>query len=98
MKRQGDILIVKHSEIPSTAKKEKKCVLALGEVTGHKHQIKEDAFLWLDTDGTKYIEVYSERAVVVHEEHGPIELDGPAIYKVIIQREYYPEQIRNVLD
>ena len=98
MYRQGDVLICSAMAIPVTAKKEKRCILALGEVTGHAHQIKEDAFLWVDTDGTKYIEVFGSEATVQHEEHGPIVLAGPAIYRVVQQREYMPEEIRNVAD
>lgn len=98
MFRQGDVLIVQVKKRPEQAKKEKRCILALGERTGHAHQIKEGAFLWVDSDGTKFIEVYGEEATVTHEEHGPIQLQGPAIYRVIQQREYSPEEIRNVAD
>lgn len=98
MMRQGDVLMVSATTIPLTAEKQDRCVLALGEVTGHAHQIKEEAFLWVDTDGTKYVEVYGEEAILQHEEHGPIVLPGPAIYRVTIQREYHPEAIRNVAD
>lgn len=98
MFRQGDVLIVSATAVPTTAKKEKRCVLALGEVTGHAHQIKEEAFLWVDTDGTKYIEVFGSEATVQHEEHGSIVLSGPSIYRVVQQREYTPEAIRNVAD
>jgi len=96
--RQGDVLILSATAIPNTATKHARCVLALGEATGHAHQIKEDAFLWVDTDGTKYIEVFGSEATVKHEEHGPIVLAGPAIYQVVQQREYTPEEIRNVQD
>jgi hypothetical protein len=98
MHRQGDVLVMSAKEIPNTAVKQDRCVLALGEVTGHAHQIKEEAFLWVDTDGTKYVEVFGSEAVLVHEEHAPIILPGPAIYKVTQQREYSPEEIRNVAD
>lgn len=43
MFRQGDVLIQKVQFIPKTAVKQEKCILALGEATGHAHQIKEDA-------------------------------------------------------
>ena len=36
-------------------------------------------------------------ATFVHEEHGPITLP-PGNYQVTIQREYSPEEIRNVVD
>lgn len=98
MYRQGDVLILSARQIPTTAQKQERCILALGEATGHAHQIKEEAFLWVDTDGTKYVEVYGSEATVQHEEHGPIVLSGPAIYRVTIQREYTPEEIRNVAD
>ena len=98
MYRQGDVLISSVSRIPQTAVKQKRCVLALGEVTGHAHQIHEEAFLWVDTDGTKYVDVFGSEATLVHEEHGPIVLPGPGLYRVTQQREYSPEEIRNVQD
>lgn len=98
MYRQGDVLVVGAQALPKTATRMDRCVLALGEVTGHAHQIHEQAFLWVDTDGTKYVEVYGQEAVLQHEEHGPIVLAGPAIYRVTIQREYTPEEIRYVAD
>ena len=96
--RQGDVLIMSTTTIPKTAARQPRCILALGEATGHAHQIKEEAFLWVDTDGTKYVEVYGEWAILSHEEHGPITLKGPALYRVVQQREYHPEAIRNVAD
>lgn len=98
MYRQGDVLIQKVQFIPKKAVKQEKCVLALGEATGHAHQIKDGAYLLIDTDGAKYIDVFGQSATVVHDEHGPITLEGPAVYRVIQQREYTPEEIRNVAD
>ena len=96
--RQGDVLVVSATGIPKKAQKQERCILALGEVTGHAHQIKEKAFLWVDSDGTKFVEVFGEEAELVHEEHGAITLPGPAIYRVVHQREYQPEGLRNVAD
>lgn len=96
--RQGDVLICSATIIPKAATKQAHCILALGEVTGHAHQIKEEAFLWVDIDGTKYVEVFGSEAMLQHEEHGPIVLAGPAIYRVVQQREYTPEEIRHVAD
>lgn len=96
--RQGDVFIVSAVCIPKSAVKHERCILALGEATGHAHQIKDQAFLWVDADGSKYVEVYGMEAIVQHEEHGPIVLSGPAVYRVTIQREYSPEEIRNVAD
>ena len=98
MFRQGDVLIQSVQSIPVTAVKQAQCILALGEATGHAHQIKRGAYLFIDTDGGKYIDVIGSSATVEHEEHGPITLEGPAVYRVIQQREYTPEEIRNVRD
>jgi hypothetical protein len=98
MFRQGDVLIQKVQLIPPTAVKQPKCILALGEATGHAHQIKDGAYLLIDTDGAKYVEVLGAEATVTHEEHGPITLTGPAVYRIRQQREYTPEEIRNVRD
>ena len=98
MYRQGDVLIRKVQRIPQAAVKQEKCILALGEATGHAHQITEGAVLWLDTDLAKYVEVLGAEATIVHEEHGPITLLGPAVYRVIQQMEYTPTEIRNVRD
>ena len=98
MYRQGDVLVMQIQALPDGAKKQQRCVLALGEVTGHAHQITAGAWLWVDSDGTKYVEVHGDRSTLEHEEHGPITLTGPAIYRVIQQREYTPEEIRNVAD
>ena len=98
MFRQGDVLMRKVQFIPTTAVKQEKCILALGEATGHAHQIKRGAYLYIDTDRAKYIDVLGTSAVVEHEEHGHITLDGPAVYLVTQQREYTPEEIRNVHD
>lgn len=98
MYRQGDVLVSSVRSIPKSAVKQDRCVLALGEVTGHAHQIHEEAFLYVDADGTKYVEVYGSEATLQHEEHGPIVLPGPGRYRVTQQREYSPEEIRNVAD
>lgn len=98
MYRQGDVLITSAGQIPGRAVKQERCILALGESTGHAHQIHDEAFLWVDTDGTKYVEVYGSKATLTHEEHGPIALVGPGIYRVTQQREYSPEENRNVID
>jgi hypothetical protein len=41
--------------------------------------------------GDLLMEVKAPQATVVHQEHRPITLPGPAVYRVIQQREYSPE-------
>lgn len=98
MYRQGDVLLVKCAGLPPKVEKESNCVLAEGEVTGHKHQIHESAILWRGTRGRRYVEVTAPSATLVHEEHGPISLPGPAVYEVVRQREYTPGEVRTVAD
>lgn len=105
MARQGDVMIRKISELPTTAKPEKRngrIVLAYGEVTGHAHAIAErgvKAYTMADagTAVRRFLEVVSKDATVRHEEHAPVPLP-PGLYEVVIQREYSPEVIRNVAD
>lgn len=101
MYRQGDVLIVEETDRPvvvwvelSTKKdtsKGEKAVLALGEVTGHSHQIVDPGVVAhsMRPDGlAEFLEV-SIPAKVVHEEHSPIELPA-GLYRVVHQREYDP--------
>lgn len=98
--RQGDVLIIPVKSIPKTAKKQngKKCVLALGEVTGHHHRIESGATKFIDPETQcSYVEVAEALADLQHEEHSTISLPRGK-YKVLIQSEYSPEAIRSVLD
>jgi len=89
-------------------------VLALGEVTGHSHRIvSPHASLYLEQATTAQPDLIAlglggglipdrllhlkEPATVVHEEHGAISLDA-GTYRIRIQREYSPAELRNVAD
>jgi hypothetical protein len=96
--RQGDVLLKRLSGLPKTAKVKQKrgsIVLALGEATGHMHQIKSGAVLY-EWDGNSLIKV-NKTTELVHEEHSAITLT-PGVYQRIIQREYSPGAIRTVED
>ena len=105
--RQGDVLFRKIARLPNgERRKRENATVAYGEVTGHSHCLaiedREVAEVLEIGDGL-YVHVSAEGvrieggATFVHEEHGPITLP-PGNWKVIIQREYSPEAIRNVLD
>lgn len=104
MYRQGDVMIREVSSLPANAKAVKnrgRIVLAHGEVTGHAHAIAvRDAkeFTMQDAAGVvkRFLHVAS-CATVKHEEHAPIALPA-GIYEIVQQREYTPEEIRNVAD
>jgi hypothetical protein len=104
MYRQGDVLVRRVVALPDGAKDvtpKGRIVLALGEVTGHAHAIAEGEareFSYADAAGVvrRFLDVVSE-ATVRHEEHRAIPL-LPGIYEIVQQREYSPEEIRNVAD
>jgi hypothetical protein len=111
--RHGDVLIEQVAKIPGSAEKqvESRCViLAHGEVTGHHHVLETaDPVDWwkqgeISTANEKPTglagELFlslSKGATVKHEEHATIELP-PGNYRVIRQREYSPQAVRNVAD
>lgn len=104
MFRQGDVLIRQVNSIPPAAKeitRPGRVVLAYGEVTGHAHAIAEGQareFSMADAEGAvrRFLSVASA-ASVKHEEHATVELPS-GFYEIIQQREYSPEDIRNVAD
>lgn len=77
-------------------------ILAYGEVTGHAHALpatEAPMFEWTGNDrvGHRLIEVKKGGSTLRHEEHAPIDLPE-GVYKITQQREYTPEEIRNVAD
>lgn len=79
----------------------KAVVLAHGEVTGHAHALdaRECAeFTKADAAGvvTRFLQVF-ETAKVKHEEHATHNIPE-GFYEIVRQREYSPEEIRNVAD
>lgn len=73
-------------------------ILAHGEVTGHHHALEADkADWWKQEDGTQFVVPIKKDATLTHQEHGPIILRKRP-HRVIRQREYTPQEIRNVAD
>lgn len=110
--RQGDILLVKLDNKPNlkgTKKLNSKVIIGLGEATGHKHQIKDNATFYAPSqkdveffaiNGGDDIPIFIEilnKTELLHEEHDKIILDK-GWYKPIRQREYEPEKIKYVSD
>jgi len=91
-------LIAAVTSIPRDARRRVTPVLLRGEITGHSHRLAEPdtAELW-ERHGAMFIDVVTEAATVIHEEHRPITLPR-GIYKVWQQREYTPRAIRTVID
>ena len=98
MFRQGDVLIRRVAELPADVKPAGTDVLVHGEATGHAHRL---------VGGEHLLGAVNERALqfvratqpvtIVHEEHGTIHLPA-GTYEISRQREYSPEEVRNVAD
>lgn len=96
MFRQGDILITKVLNIPKKAKKKKDTVLVYGEVTGHKHLLRDGDVYEMGND--LYLQTYIPTEII-HEEHLPIPIEMPGVYKVKRKREYTnADAVRLVID
>jgi hypothetical protein len=96
--RHGDLLVENTAAVPAGARLANHLVLAEGELTGHSHRIAEKgtAELYQSADGL-FLRVKADRATLVHQEHGPIELPR-GVYRVWRQREYSPQEIRVIRD
>jgi len=98
--RQGDVLMIRVRFIPKAAMLKERdggcVVLAYGEVTGHAHAIMEPEALLYSDGEDMYLEA-DGTVTLRHEEHAPISIEKGR-YKVVRQREYSPEAIRNVAD
>lgn len=99
--RQGDVLI-RTTRIPKDAiRKELKAraIMAYGEVTGHAHAIEQIQDIELyEKDGRTFVRVINgDGTPMTHEEHGTVHLPK-GDFERVIQREYSPEEIRNVAD
>lgn len=93
--RQGDVILLPVQQVEG--EKLHHLTLAEGEVTGHKHRIKEGQAELYEKQGTLYLSVISEVALLNHEEHQAISIPQ-GIWMVRIQREYEPEGWRYVAD
>jgi len=95
--QQGDVLLTKVSGVKG--KKLDHLTLAKGEHTGHHHTVTVgDAELY-EHEGTLFLRVNSEEAILTHQEHGPVTLPA-GDYKVGIVQEYdhFAEEARDVQD
>lgn len=100
---QGDVYVKVCEKAPSDLKKVERengaVVLAHGDVTGHKHQFKEDhVHLYVANDNRRFLVIKGKPATLFHEEHASIEF-APGEYEVFIAREWTDEhEPRQVMD
>lgn len=101
MYRQGDVLLIPVPCAPEGAQRQKReglrIILATGEATGHAHAVETVGAELLASGTERFLRVPAGGASVTHEEHAPIALPA-GTYRVVVQREYSPEEIRRVAD
>lgn len=106
--RQGDVLVQqvrRRTPAGKDLREGGRVILAHGEVTGHAHEVIEERGFDFELPPAQFFEepggrrfLFVERpCALVHQEHGPIQL-APGCYEVTRQREYAPDEIRNVAD
>lgn len=98
--RQGDVLFKKVKGVPEGGKVRKSGHILEGEATGHIHRVAEAQLAEadvLDCGAGLFMRVTGDGVSIVHEEHKTIVLPQ-GNYEVVRQREYSPEEIRNVAD
>ena|SRR4028118_1281506 len=101
--RQGDVILLPVPQAVSAAAQQElgqelpHLILAEGEVTGHKHRVSEGEAQLYEKDGTLYLRVISDTALLTHEEHKTISIPQ-GTWMVRIQREYEPQGWKYVAD
>jgi hypothetical protein len=99
--RQGDVLLVRRSAKPLGAgrlpRENGAVVLAHGEVTGHKHQLRGPQVNYYRDSGHEYISIAGGSEPLVHEEHSAL-LMPPGDFELGQQVEFSPAELRNVAD
>lgn len=97
--QQGDVLI-QNCDIPSNAKVRSKdtIVLALGEHTGHQHDIECIGAELLENAGVRYMRLPTS-ATLKHQEHNPITIPAGSYRIGIVQEyDYFADMAREVRD
>lgn len=101
--RQGDVFVEScekpaERDLKPVDLDKGRVILAYGEVTGHAHAISGRHAKLFDVRGwVDRLLVVTKATALMHEEHSRIKLP-PGTYRVKRQREYSPEEIRNVAD
>ena len=95
--QQGDVLLREVSEIKG--KKLDHLMLAKGENTGHKHQIINGDAELFEHEGTLFLRINSEIAVLAHEEHAH-QIIERGNYQIGIVQEYdhFAEESKSIQD
>src|SRR5574337_520249 len=101
---EGDRIVLAHGEVTGHAHAIYDHIMQPEVTPGAADEIAEAAIaraqskarLWAAPDGSRYLEV-SEAVTLSHEEHTAHTLP-PGIYKLPVQMEYQPQELRRIAD
>lgn len=100
--RQGDVMLIfSGKSLPKganliTKPEDTRVVLALGEVTGHAHQLSTKYASAYESEGKTFVQA-KKGATLNHEEHGTIPV-VEGVWEVRRQMQYEPQALRFVND
>lgn len=95
--QQGDVLIKKVLQIKGN--KLKHLTLAKGEATGHHHTITEGEAELYEHEGTLFLRVISDKAVLTHQEHKVVEIpQGDYEIGIVQEYDHFEEESMRVRD
>ena len=86
--RHGDLTIKQVSKIPESATQLSTTIIALGEKTGHHHQLVGQVQVYETPDKQVLFEAKQD-VIVKHQEHNTLKI-AKGNYVVIHEREYDP--------
>jgi hypothetical protein len=100
--RQGDVLLIRRRAMPRAVtelpREDGGVVLAHGEHTGHKHQLRgPQVAMFRDDGGNAFVRVAGEPDPLVHEEH-TAHVITVGDFELAAQVEHTPAEIRVVAD
>lgn len=103
--RQGDVGIRKIDKLPDKAKLKKDNIILRGEATGHAHRVQNGLLYEAEIEPEDFLSRPEKRMFivarkgtrVVHEEHGPIDIEI-GIYIIVRQREHDGKETRWIAD
>jgi|SRR5579871_3264787 phage tail protein X len=104
MIRQGDILlrpIPAPTEVTEVGTPVSRLVLAVGEATGHAHEViaDDESILAATAGGRALLHILRDGVAITHPDHDPVPRPvPPRWYEIVRQRVYTPAQPRPVAD
>ena len=96
--QQGDV-ILKEVDYEIEGQELNHLILAEGEATGHSHQLINGIGKLIMMDKILHLKIFSDTALLKHEEHAPIELKkGNYVIHRVNEYDHFLEESRQVRD